>query len=48
VVAAKHALVLQGALPHAAVRGPHVPASEQQVEKLRAALAGAQGIDPVV
>jgi 4-hydroxy-tetrahydrodipicolinate synthase len=42
------ALVLQGALPHAAVRGPHVPASEQQVEKLRAALAGAQGIDPVV
>ena len=47
VVAAKHALHLQGVLPHAALRGPHVPADDDQVRALAAALDAAVGIPPL-
>ena len=40
-VAAKAALHLQGVLPHAAMRGPHVPADQDQVRALAAALEAA-------
>lgn len=40
-VAAKAALHLQGVLPHAAMRGPHVPADQDQVRVLAAALEAA-------
>ncbi|PWH06757.1 4-hydroxy-tetrahydrodipicolinate synthase [Brachybacterium endophyticum] len=48
VVAAKTALVLQGVLPHAAVRGPLVPASAPQIAELTEALGGLEGIPPLV
>lgn len=40
-VAAKAALHLQGVLPHAAMRGPHVPADADQLRALAAALDAA-------
>ncbi|WP_422116991.1 4-hydroxy-tetrahydrodipicolinate synthase [Brachybacterium sp. UNK5269] len=40
-VAAKAALHLQGVLPHAAMRGPHVPADADQLHALAAALDAA-------
>lgn len=40
-VAAKAALHLQGVLPHAVMRGPHVPADQDQVRTLAAALEAA-------
>ncbi len=40
-VAAKAALHLQGVLPHAAMRGPHVPADADQLRALSAALDAA-------
>ncbi|MDN5819940.1 MAG: 4-hydroxy-tetrahydrodipicolinate synthase [Brachybacterium sp.] len=40
-VAAKAALHLQGVLPHAAMRGPHVPADADQLRMLAAALDAA-------
>ena len=40
-VAAKAALHLQGVLPHAAMRGPHVPADTDQLRMLSEALAAA-------
>ncbi|HEX7350155.1 4-hydroxy-tetrahydrodipicolinate synthase [Brachybacterium sp.] len=40
-VAAKTALHLQGVLPHAVMRGPHVPADQDQVRALAAALEAA-------
>lgn len=40
-VAAKAALHLQGVLPHAAMRGPHVPADADQLRMLTAALDAA-------
>lgn len=45
-VAAKAALALQGVLPHAAMRGPHVPADADQLRALAAALDAADGIPP--
>lgn len=47
VVAAKTALHLQGVLPHAAVRGPHSPASEAQSRALAQALDAVPGIAPL-
>lgn len=47
VVAAKTALMLQGVLPHAAVRLPLVPAAPEEVDALAAALAAAEGIAPL-
>lgn len=47
LVAAKHALHLQGVLPHAALRGPHVPADDDEVRALAAALGAAVGIPPL-
>jgi 4-hydroxy-tetrahydrodipicolinate synthase len=43
-VAAKAALALQGVLPHAAMRGPHVPADADQLRALAEALDAADGI----
>lgn len=43
-VAAKAALALQGVLPHAAMRGPHVPADVDQLRALAAAIDAAEGI----
>lgn len=43
-VAAKAALALQGVLPHAAMRGPHVPADADQLRALAAALEAVDGI----
>ncbi|MFC7458702.1 4-hydroxy-tetrahydrodipicolinate synthase [Brachybacterium sp. GCM10030267] len=45
-VAAKAALALQGVLPHAAMRGPHVPADADQLRALAAALDAADGVPP--
>ncbi|UEJ83692.1 4-hydroxy-tetrahydrodipicolinate synthase [Brachybacterium halotolerans subsp. kimchii] len=47
-VAAKTALVLQGVLPHATVRGPLAPASAPQMAELRESLAAVEGIPPLV
>lgn len=47
VVAAKTALMLQGVLPHAAVRLPLVPAAPEEIDALAAALAAAEGIAPL-
>lgn len=47
-VAAKCALMLQGVLPHAAVRLPLVTATPAQLELLAAALAAADGIPPLL
>jgi len=41
-VAAKAALHLQGVLPHAVMRGPHVPADQDQVRALATALETAE------
>lgn len=46
-VAAKTALHLQGVLPHAAMRSPHVPADADQQRALAAALDAATGIPPL-
>ncbi|MFC5316937.1 MULTISPECIES: 4-hydroxy-tetrahydrodipicolinate synthase [Brachybacterium] len=43
-VAAKAALALQGVLPHAAMRGPHVPADTDQLRALADAIDAADGI----
>jgi 4-hydroxy-tetrahydrodipicolinate synthase len=43
LVAAKTALMLQGVLPRATVRGPLTPASEEQTRLLTDALRGAEG-----
>jgi 4-hydroxy-tetrahydrodipicolinate synthase len=48
VVAAKTALVLQGVLPHATVRGPLAPASAPQMAELTESLAAVEGIPPLV
>ncbi|WP_152353567.1 4-hydroxy-tetrahydrodipicolinate synthase [Brachybacterium subflavum] len=47
-VAAKTALVLQGVLPHATVRGPLAPASAPQMAELRESLAAVEGIPTLV
>lgn len=46
-VAAKAALHLQGVLPHAAMRGPLLPADAHQLRDLAAALEAASGIPPL-
>jgi 4-hydroxy-tetrahydrodipicolinate synthase len=47
-VAAKTALVLQGVLPHATVRGPLAPASAPQMAELTESLSAVEGIPPLV
>ncbi|WP_193104212.1 4-hydroxy-tetrahydrodipicolinate synthase [Brachybacterium sp. FME24] len=45
-VAAKAALALQGVLPHAVVRGPHLAADADQLRALGAALDAIDGVPP--
>lgn len=46
-VSAKAALALQGVLPHAAMRGPHLPADADQLRALAEVLDATPGIPPL-